>query len=216
MNHSGLRLVRPYNLLSCGDGTGRGGSHLNPYKGPTSPPPAATGIWWPRLETCSNLFTRSLEENPSRGRRKYGGRAGGMHPTGTLCCCFLFTARKRSLGQGNIFTSVCQEFCSQGGGAWSRGICPGGVCSGGCLVLGGLCSGGGCLVLGGLLPGECLLETPQRRLLLRAVRILLECILVGCCFAVDIIIDIAAFSKTRLSAVVFSVIIFVAFIEIYI
>ena len=30
---------------------------------------------------------------------------------------FLFiTARKRSLGQGNIFIGVCQEFCSQGGG----------------------------------------------------------------------------------------------------
>ena len=29
---------------------------------------------------------------------------------------FLFiTARKRSLGQGNIFIGVCQEFCSQGG-----------------------------------------------------------------------------------------------------
>ena len=27
----------------------------------------------------------------------------------------IFTARKRSFGQGNIFTSVCQEFCSQGG-----------------------------------------------------------------------------------------------------
>ena len=27
----------------------------------------------------------------------------------------IFTARKRSLGQGNIFRSVCQEFCSQGG-----------------------------------------------------------------------------------------------------
>ena len=26
------------------------------------------------------------------------------------------TARKRSLGQGNIFTSMCQEFCSQGVG----------------------------------------------------------------------------------------------------
>ena len=29
----------------------------------------------------------------------------------------IFTARTRSLGQGNIFSSVCQEFCSQG-------ICP--------------------------------------------------------------------------------------------
>ena len=44
----------------------------------------------------------------------------------------IFTARKRSLGQGNIFTSVCREFCSQGG----------------CLVWGGRC-----LLLGGLVPG---------------------------------------------------------------
>ena len=27
-----------------------------------------------------------------------------------------FTARKQNLGQGNIFSSVCQEFCSRGGG----------------------------------------------------------------------------------------------------
>ena len=26
----------------------------------------------------------------------------------------LFTAHKQSLGQGNIFSSMCQEFCSQG------------------------------------------------------------------------------------------------------
>ena len=31
--------------------------------------------------------------------------------------CELITARKRSLGQGNIFSIVCQEFCSQGGSA---------------------------------------------------------------------------------------------------
>ena len=29
-------------------------------------------------------------------------------------CSVLFTARKRSLGQGNVFTPVCQSFCSQG------------------------------------------------------------------------------------------------------
>ena len=29
---------------------------------------------------------------------------------------FIITARKRSLGQGNIFRSACQEFCPQGGG----------------------------------------------------------------------------------------------------
>ena len=31
----------------------------------------------------------------------------------------IFTARKGSLGQGNIFRSVCQEFCSQGGNTWA-------------------------------------------------------------------------------------------------
>ena len=36
----------------------------------------------------------------------------------------LITARKRSLGQGNVFTSVCQSFCSQV--CWGGGLCPGG------------------------------------------------------------------------------------------
>ena len=36
----------------------------------------------------------------------------GTHPTPWE---IIFTARKRSLGQGNIFSSVCQEFCSEGG-----------------------------------------------------------------------------------------------------
>ena len=95
-------------------------------------------------------------------------------------------ARKRSLGQGNIFTPVChsvhrgrvvsQHALQQGGGIpaclAAGGSGPGGSAPGGCLVQGGLllrgvCSGGGCLV-----------ETPPRRLLLQAVRILLECILV--------------------------------------
>ena len=31
-----------------------------------------------------------------------------------FCWKLLVTARKRSLGQGNIFRSVCQEFCPQG------------------------------------------------------------------------------------------------------
>ena len=46
----------------------------------------------------------------------------------------LFAARKLSLGQGNIFRNVCQEFCPQGG-AWSRGW--GCLVPGGCLVRGG-------------------------------------------------------------------------------
>ena len=39
-----------------------------------------------------------------------------MHSTGMLSCLrqCLNTARKRSFGRGNIFTSVCKEFCSQG------------------------------------------------------------------------------------------------------
>ena len=39
------------------------------------------------------------------------------HGGDTQICivCNIFTARKRSLGQGNIFIGVCQEFCSQGG-----------------------------------------------------------------------------------------------------
>ena len=33
----------------------------------------------------------------------------------------IFTAGERSLGQGSIFRSVCQEFCPQGGGGWVGG-----------------------------------------------------------------------------------------------
>ena len=93
----------------------------------------------------------------------------------------------RSLGQGNIFRSVCQEFCPQGrclvpGGAWSRGV-PGpegghfgGVPGpGGCLVwevpclwgsalgvpgTGGVCSGG-CMLQGCACSRGCLVETPR-------------------------------------------------------
>ena len=36
----------------------------------------------------------------------------------------IFTTRKRSLGQCNIFSSVCQEFCSQGGGSTWAGTHP--------------------------------------------------------------------------------------------
>ena len=80
---------------------------------------------------------------------------------------FLITARKRSLGKGNIFIGACQEFCPQGG-AWSWGVCSqGGGCVSapeGCLLPGGVpwsrgdvCSGG-CLLPGCLLPGGCLVR----------------------------------------------------------
>ena len=90
----------------------------------------------------------------------------------------LFTARKRSLGQGNMFTPVCHSV--HGGGGWSRGglsglggawSCGGGAWFQGdawfrgCLVLGGYLVGG-CLVLGGvpgpggLVPEGCRVKTP--------------------------------------------------------
>ena len=85
---------------------------------------------------------------------------------------FLITARKRSLRLGNIFTSVCHSFypwgvypCMQWAG---EGVCiP--ACNGVCLPLGpkGVPQG--------------VYPLPPRRPLKRAVRILLECILVIRC-----------------------------------
>ena len=70
------------------------------------------------------------------------------------CLVAFVTARKRSLGQGNMFTGVSvHRGCMLPGGAWSGGV-------------------GGSLVRGGAL------WRPPGRLLLRAVCILLECILV--------------------------------------
>ena len=85
----------------------------------------------------------------------------------------IFTARKRSLGQGNMFTRL--SFCPHGGrGVWSwGGSGPGGIWSQGGAWSRGMPGPGG--VPG---PEGCLVETPPGRLLLRAVRILLECILV--------------------------------------
>ena len=99
------------------------------------------------------------------------------------------------LGQSNVFTSVCNSV-NGGGCAWSQGgVCSGGVCSrgvcsrgvsapGGCLLPGGVCSWG-CLLLvgvcsGGVIPGGAWWRPPPGRPLLRAVRILLEYILVIC------------------------------------
>ena len=66
--------------------------------------------------------------------------------------------------------SVHREVPGPGGDAWSRGcLVPGGVP----CPWGGAWSQGGCLVL-----GVCVWRPPSGRLLLWAVRILLECILV--------------------------------------
>ena len=79
----------------------------------------------------------------------------------------IITARKRSLGQGNIFIGVCQEFCSQGG-VCSRGrVCTRGhvcsvghVCSWGVSAPRGLSAPEGCLLLGGVSSRRYLVETP--------------------------------------------------------
>ena len=92
------------------------------------------------------------------------------------------------LGQGNIFTGVCDSvnrgvgvgvcflggICSWGGCLVWGCLLPGGVCSRGVSAHRGVCSRGGVCSQGGLV------ETapPPGRLLLRTVRILLECILV--------------------------------------
>ena len=57
--------------------------------------------------------------------------------------CIIFTARKRSLGQGNIFTPVCHSV--------HRGACV--VARGVCGCRGGMCGGGACMVAGGWLWG---------------------------------------------------------------
>ena len=141
-------------------------------------------------------------------------------------CFTIVTARKRSLGQGNIFRSVCQEFCPHGGGgrAWLQlGMCgclgggegqhvwlPGGMCGcqGACMVAGGCMVVGVCMVAGGhawlqgvacmvarghvwlgeraWLWGACVVAGGVHRIRQdtvneRAVRILLECMLVLNC-----------------------------------
>ena len=128
----------------------------------------------------------------------------------------LFAPPATKLGQGNVFTGVCDSVnrgvsspgggvCyggawSDGGGVCSRGGVPalggwclfrgvsalgGGVCSQGVSALGGgVCSGGcllsegWCLLPGVSAPGGVPGGDPPGRSLLRAVRILLECILV--------------------------------------
>ena len=97
----------------------------------------------------------------------------------------IITARKRSLGQGNVFTPVCQSFCSQGGGgrAW-QGVGMHGR-EWACMA-GGACMTGGVHGRGHLWQGirvwqrVCVVGAcvQERRPLKRALRILLECILV--------------------------------------
>ena len=74
----------------------------------------------------------------------------------------VITARKRSLGQGNMFTPLCHSV--RRGGAWSRGVWSGGsVWSRGDLVWShwGVPGPGGAPGLGGSGLGGCLVESPR-------------------------------------------------------
>ena len=92
------------------------------------------------------------------------------------------------LRQGNIFTSVCQEFCPQGacvarGCAWQGGMCGWGghMWQRGHAWQGCVC-GGGMHGRGHAWCGACMAEGhawQEKRQLQWAVRILLECILVA-------------------------------------
>ena len=81
------------------------------------------------------------------------------------------------LGQGYIFTGVCDSV-HRGGGLLPGGSALGGPGPGGSAPGWGGCLVQGCAWSGGAWSGGCLVETPLRWLLLRAVCILLECILV--------------------------------------
>ena len=78
-----------------------------------------------------------------------------------------------------MFSQAC--VCPQGGSDLVPGRGGGFLFQGGVCSAGGVCSGGVCSA-GGVCSGGCLLCTEaaprQRRLLLRTIRILLECILV--------------------------------------
>ena len=83
----------------------------------------------------------------------------------------IFTARKRSLGQGNIFSSVCREFCSYGG--WSASVHAGIP-----LPPGSRHPPSRQSPLEQTPPEQCMLGDTVNK---RAVCILLECNLVLCC-----------------------------------
>ena len=117
----------------------------NPLGHGTWVPPHASDIWWQPMEsqvTCSNLFTWGPPPTNTHiwwldHRNTYSWQAGGIHPTGMLYYWLhVITARKRSLGQGNMFTGMCLS-TGEGGclvrGVWSQG----GASSGGVPAPGG-------------------------------------------------------------------------------
>ena len=58
--------------------------------------PPATDIWWPSLETFSNLFTWGLVLTSGSHWSTYSWQAGGTHPTGLLSCTMFFSVVYKS------------------------------------------------------------------------------------------------------------------------
>ena len=118
---------------------------------PYSPTPPAINIWWSSLETCS------LEDLPPRTEWHLVAatktRTVGKRVVHILLECCLVTARKRSLGQGNIFAPVCHSVHGGGSASVHAGITPREQTP----------------------PEQCMLGDTANK---RALRILLECILV--------------------------------------
>ena len=110
-------------------------------------------------------FPTVMAPTPEEGTPIYFGLRGCARPWGPLGSAtdssLLPPATK--LGQGNVFTGVCD---SAPGGSGRGGVS---LLKGGCLLPGGSARCG----------GVPLVETPPGRPLLWAVRILLECILVN-------------------------------------
>ena len=112
-----------------------------PDMGPQRLP--ASDIWWPPLKTCSKLFTLRPTPPPNRSCNLMAVEAGMVSTSGWYASywnAFLCTVRPRyvtqmsipfvyvaflppatKLGQGNIFRSVCQQFCPRGGHVWLPG-----------------------------------------------------------------------------------------------
>ena len=80
---------------------------------------------WVCLSACLDTTPPPPEQTPpprSRDGYCYGQYASYWN---AFLFSLLFTTRKQSLRQRNIFTPVCQSFCSQGGGSIWAGTPPG-------------------------------------------------------------------------------------------
>ena len=134
--------------------------------------PPANEVWGKLIfsEAC-------VKNSVHRGRCAWSGGGGGVWSGGVWSGgCLLWGV------SGCGVPAPGGDACSWGvwlGGACSGGCLddPEGVHSGGCLVQGGACSWGTCSQ-GGSGSGGAWLRPPSGRLLLRVLRILLECILV--------------------------------------